>query len=52
MRFHWLSGKVAVLAALLVGMPLVEQARADDFSSIADGALSLAGAIIDAAGNS
>lgn len=47
MRWH-----VAAAVAFLMGIPMVEQAQANDVSDIADSVISLVGAIIDAAGNS
>jgi hypothetical protein len=49
MKFRWLSLKAAALLAVLVGMPMVQEAKAD---SITSSSLDLAGAIIEAAGHS
>lgn len=47
--FRW---RVAGLLAFLMGVPMVEKAEAADGWNIFQAALSLAGAIIDAAGRS
>jgi len=53
MRFRWLSWKAAAVVAFLMGLPMVQQAKAgDDSSSITSGVLSLVDGIVDAAGNS
>jgi hypothetical protein len=52
MRFSWLSWKAAAAVAILMGLPMVEQAKADSASGITGSSLSLVGAIIDAIGNS
>ena len=52
MRFSWWSWKAIAAIAFLMGLPMVEQAKADSTSGITAGSLSLLSAIIDAAGNS
>lgn len=52
MRLNWLGGKMLAVVAFLIGLPLVEQAKADSGSSIVGSSLSLVQAIVDAAGNS
>lgn len=52
MKFDWVKCKTLAMVAFLMGLPLVEQANADSGTDIAGSALSLVGAIIDAAGNS
>ncbi len=52
MSFRSLRWHVAALAAFLMGVPLAEKAMADNTSDIFGSASSLAGAIIDAVGNS
>ena len=52
MRFRWFSWRVAAVVAFLMGLPMVQQAKASDASHITGGALSLVDAIIEAAGNS
>ncbi len=52
MMFRKLRWRTAAVVAFLMGVPLVEQAQADDGGSIADSAFSLISAIVDAAGNS
>ena len=49
MKFHWLSMKAAALLVVLVGMPMVQEAKADSITSTS---FELAGAIIEAAGHS
>jgi hypothetical protein len=52
MKFLKLRWRIAALAAFLMGVPLVAEARADDTGVIIGSALGLAGAIIDVAGDS
>ena len=52
MIFKGLRWKAAAVIAFLMGVPFVEQARAQDVSRIIDGAISLAFGIVDAAGHS
>ncbi len=52
MSLNWLRWRMFAVVEFLMGLPLVEQAKADDGSGIVDSAVSLVQAIIDAAGNS
>jgi len=54
MRFRWLSWKAAAAVAFLMGLPMVQQAKAGDdgAGSITSGVLSLVEGIFDAVGNS
>lgn len=52
MRFLKLRWRIAALAAFLMGVPLVSEARANDASDILDAALGLTGTVLDVAGDS
>lgn len=52
MNFRGLRWKAAAAIAFLMGVPLAEQARAQDVGDIVSSAIALALAIIDVAGNS
>jgi hypothetical protein len=52
MKWNWLGFKMLAAVAFLMGLPLVEQAKASSGSGIVGSSLSLVGSIIDAAGNS
>ena len=52
MKRKKLRGGMAALVALLMGVPMAEEAVAGDIGNVADAGLSLAYAIIDIVGNS
>jgi|WetSurMetagenome_2_1015567.scaffolds.fasta_scaffold132199_3 hypothetical protein len=52
MRFRKVRWYAAGLVAFLMGIPLAAQTMADEGGEIADAALSLTTAIVDAAGSS